>query len=958
MSASTPKPKTAIYRTPSFWLISLFALYSLFGWLILPAIVDSQLKSQLKQLAGWDTQVEQVIFNPYTLSLRVNEAEIQDSAEQTIIRFDSLFINFSLLQSITGTISFDEIALAEPFIYLDIDQSGQTNFQRAFASDTAETRPEPADEDSAMIALFFNTISIASGQVHLHDASQGEAFTLDIEPISLSLDNFSTLHNDGGEYALAVSLANEQKIKWHGQIGIAPFQSSGHLELENIASSSYWHYIKSVSPYWLNQASISLSGDYQTAVLPDITQLSIDNATLNIKDVSLSEHQDSSPLLTLESLQVAPISFDLSELSLDLGSIELNTLGLAIERAADSSLNLLRPLDISEADNSAPTPNTHSNENNNDTELTENLAQSAEPTSEKSDAPTSSFHWKIADLNINSSQISWKDLALADPAELKLTDLALKVGTLSDDLSQAFPYDVSFQINGAENSPATELANKNRIHGELSPQPFMVKGKTAFSDIALTAFQPYLSEATHIAIQEGRFSLQSEYDLQLLDKLQGNVSASLSIDDLALTDKVLNKSLGGFKQFSIDPVTINFLGDANNSLNIDIPSILLDQPYGDIVIAEDGQMNLSHLAKTSSEPELPEVTDPTIEKAVEQPSETISLLLSLFELKQGQFNYRDASLDPAFQTQLSSLNGRIENVSSNTEAKSSVSFTGDIDAQGKLKVEGTLNPLSANPYTDLNIFVNNVNLNMASPYSAKYAGYLIDKGKLDLDLNYQINGSQLKAKNQILLNQFQFGKSVKSKDATNLPLPLAIGMLKDRNDKIDLSLPISGDLNDPSFRLSSVILNTFVNLITKVVTSPFSILGSLIEGSDDISEVDFSATSKQINEAQKARILTLTEALEERPKLTLEIRGSADATLDQQNNTPLSEPALLQLAKDRAAAISRVVIEEGNIEASRVFILEPEITRSPAPETNAESTPEQTEAAAPMIPSKFTLGVR
>lgn len=861
-----------------------------------------------------------------------------------MLSFERLFINFSLLQTFGGAISFDEIALSQAIINLDLDESGTTNFQKAFSSNKpAETPAEEskaAEEDSGMIALFFEKIAINAGKVNVSDNSQGENFTLTIEPISLALADFSTQNNEGGGYDLAIAFGNDQEINWKGQIGIAPFQSKGHLALKNIHSSTFWHYAKAASPYWLNQANISISGDYDTSISNGATSLSIDNSELLIEDAILSETSESEAFLRFKNLKLAPISFDLTEQSLNLGHLQLNEPATFIERAPDSSLNILRPL-------AAGTDNTKAQDS-------EEARQN--DTMEKQPEP-SIFQWQITGIDIIDGTVKWHDLALVSPAELSLNDIDITIGTLSDDLSKPFPYTLSFAFQDNEDI-------KQTLSGSLSPQPFSLKGDAKLTNFELASLQSYVGESANIVVDSGRLSLQSEYSLSLSDQLSGTINSTTTIDDLSITDSILNKPLSGFKQLILGPVDVTLASDKGSSPKVEIETVVLDQAYGDAFIAEDGQVNLSHIAKnignTSDSNDTSKTTiDQTNAKpeVAETDAASIEMLLKIFELKQGQFTFTDTSIKPTFTTKVSNLSGKVEGISSNLDAKSKVSFTGEVDSQGVLDVKGTLNPLSSAPYTDLKIKINNVNMSMASPYSGKYAGYQIDKGKLDLDLNYLIDGNKLKARNQILLNQFEFGKSVKSPDATSLPLPLAIGILKDRKGRIDIDLPISGDLGDPSFKISSVVINTFMNLITKVVTSPFSILGSLIEGSDNISEVQFAKNSSELSSEQAERILALSNALKQRPNLTLEIRGIADANLDQIENAAKSEPELIKLAKERANQMSTFVIEQGQIDAGRVFILEPEIIA--IKELESAQQPEQEEAeVATTISSKFTLGVR
>lgn len=954
MSASTPlnTPKFS-FRSKSFWGICLFSIYSIFGWFIVPSIVESQLKENLKTLANWNTQVDKIGFNPYTLSLKVSDADIQDQNAQKVISFEELFINFSLLDTLGGTISFDEISLIEPFIHLDIDQHGITNFQHAFASDNKDPEPETEEGSGEIIGLFFDLLAISSGKIHLSDNSQGENFQLDLEPLSLSLEDFSTLNNDGGNYTLSIVLGNDQNINWQGQIGIAPFRSQGHLELKSIDSNSFWHYVKSASPYWLKHARISLSGDYQTAISSDQTQLNIENTALVIEHAALSESAESDALITFKHLKVAPISFDLAELSLDLGEISLNQPSISIERFPDASLNILRPL-------------------NAQTKTRAEKETALEPSQDnKAETNKNSFQWTISGIDISEGSITWKDSTLPSPAELGIHDMGLTVGQMSDDLSQAFPYALSFSVmdprrNSSENpsKPAEEMTTKQVMQGSLSPRPFTIKGRAELTNIELATFQHYISETANITLEKGHLNLQSEYALAMLETnaesgLSGKILSTLIIDDLAVTDNNLNKPLSGFKQFSLGPVNVALSGD---STDINIESAVLDQPYGDILVSEDGRINLSQLAKSKTEsPEhrkLEKSQAPSETKSNSEPSHSIAMLLKLIEIKQGQFTYTDASLTPSFTAQLSELNGTIENISTDSEAKSKVAFEGKIGSHGKLNIEGSLNPLSKKPNTDIKVLASNIDLTMASPYAQKYAGYQIAKGKLDLDLSYLINDMKLTANNQVLLNQFEFGKSVDSPDSTSLPLPLAIGILKDRNGKIDINLPISGDLNDPSFKITSVILNTFVNLVTKVVTSPFSILSGLIEGNDDISDIQFMANSSKLSPEQIDKIISLAKVLTERPNLTLEIRGLADVNIDQKDNAARPESELIQLAKDRALEMNKIIIEEGNIDAARVFVLEPEIIALVENDQASTENTEPIEKTAPTISSKFTLGVR
>jgi hypothetical protein len=154
-----------------------------------------------------------------------------------------------------------------------------------------------------------------------------------------------------------------------------------------------------------------------------------------------------------------------------------------------------------------------------------------------------------------------------------------------------------------------------------------------------------------------------------------------------------------------------------------------------------------------------------------------------------------------------------------------------------------------------------------------------------LDLAYKVSQKQLEAENKLAVDQLTFGEKTDSPDATTLPVPLAVALLKDRHGRIDIDLPIRGDLNDPDFKYGRVVLSTLSNLLTKMVASPFSLMGKLVADGGDAEELQhltFEPGSAEIAPTEMKKIDILMQGLEERPGLRLEITGTADAARDRQ----------------------------------------------------------------------------
>ncbi len=197
-----------------------------------------------------------------------------------------------------------------------------------------------------------------------------------------------------------------------------------------------------------------------------------------------------------------------------------------------------------------------------------------------------------------------------------------------------------------------------------------------------------------------------------------------------------------------------------------------------------------------------------------------------------------------------------------------------------MTIRGEINPLASSLFLDLNAQAREVNLPPLSPYSVRYVGYPIERGKLSMDVHYHIEGGQLTAENRLTLNQLVFGEQPAGTEASNLPVHLAVSLLKDRNGVIDLNVPISGSLDDPQFSVGGVIAKAIVNLLWKAVTAPFAALGAIFGGGETLSYVEFAPGAATLDEAAVSKLDNLAQALRERERLTLDIAGRVDPAVD------------------------------------------------------------------------------
>jgi len=370
-------------------------------------------------------------------------------------------------------------------------------------------------------------------------------------------------------------------------------------------------------------------------------------------------------------------------------------------------------------------------------------------------------------------------------------------------------------------------------------------------------------------------------------------SGSIGVSKLAFVDPESSKS---FLQW--DDLALRNLALTIEPTSVKLAEVALVKPSVVLTIDPDGSSNMKRLlAPPGESDEQPtEDEEPVTEETSAPP---LPVQVETVRIDQLQLQLADRSIMPNVTTKIEEFSGTIKGLSSEQLAKANVDLAGKVDRYAPFKIQGQINPLSEDAYTDLSVVFENLNLTTISPYSAKYAGYPITKGKLSLDLAYKLSQKELVGANKVLVDQITMGSKVESPDATSLPIPLALALLKDRKGKIDIDLPVSGNIDDPEFSYGGIIWQALVNLITKIATSPFSLVGGLVGGvlgddPDALKYISFSPGAMEMPPTEQEKLVALGKALSDRPGLRLDITGAAESVMD---GRALAEAQLLTQMK-------------------------------------------------------------
>ena len=202
---------------------------------------------------------------------------------------------------------------------------------------------------------------------------------------------------------------------------------------------------------------------------------------------------------------------------------------------------------------------------------------------------------------------------------------------------------------------------------------------------------------------------------------------------------------------------------------------------------------------------------------------------------------------------------------------------------GLMAMNSTLVPFDVSDNALVDLRFSNIDLPLATPYVIKFAGREVDDGAIDLTLDCSLMTGTLEANNGLVLKDLRLGDSLAHPGAMDLPLDLALALLKDSSGVIDLEIPVTGQVNDPEFDFSLAIRTAIANVFTNIVAAPFRLLGNLIGAGDvELDHIRFRPGRADIAPPEREVLLMLGEALEQRPQLRLQIPmmhgGEADIT--------------------------------------------------------------------------------
>ncbi len=826
-------------------LLTALALYSLLGFLILPGIALRIANQQLAHYATVPARIERIELNPFSLEVTAWGLKIGEPGKEQV-GFERLYANLQIDSLWTRALHLADVQLDQPKTELLFDKSGQLNLAQLFKLPPSE--PTPADPDAKPFPLRIDSIKLAGGYVHFRDLRPSEPIEFLYDKLDFELKNLSTLPEDNADMTLVAAGPEGGQIDWKGNFSLVPITSKGTLKVTDGKMKAWWPYVRDAVPLVLEDGVLNFSTDY-TFSLAKETELNLTHTAASIAPFAIKA-PDGRPLVRLERLDVSDTTVDLAKQHVVVGKIRSNKLETWAAREADGQLDWQK-LFASQPSKPAKAP--------------EPATAPATADSPKAEPAAPSKPWQVLlkDVQLRNYQVHLADRQ-AKPA------VALELGPLNVDVQN---------FDSLNQSPFTlkvdsGLGKQGKIQatGEVNLNPVSAKLKVNTQDIDLRVAQSYISPFIRLELRSGMLGSNLDVNLKSTEPLALQVTGRAQVDQLHTLDTLKTRDFLKWQRLVLEGVNYQH-GD---SLSIDKVNLL--QPYARFMINDDRTTNIDDLL-------IPQPADSGAKSAAKPAAskdKPLGIHIGQIAINDGSANFADFSLTPNFATAIQQLNGQIGTIDSRQAKPASVDIKGKVDRYAPVTIKGSVNPFDPMAALDIATSFKRVELTTLTPYSGKFAGFRIRKGRLNLDLHYVITKGQLKAENKVVVEQLQLGEKVDSADAVDLPIRLAIALLKDSDGKISIELPVTGDLNNPQFSVMPIVWQTLRNLVVRAATAPFKFIGGLVTGggSEDLGNVSFAPGSSELNKDAEGALNTLAKALKERPTLRLEIEGTAAASSD------------------------------------------------------------------------------
>lgn len=839
----------------------------------LPAAIPSgQLSAQLR-LDFIDRNAAQQL--KLTGNVQLDSFTLNTRDGTPIIELGHASATLADVEPLVSRYYFDAMALDQAALHYTSLAGNRSNLDALTGSAKAPVKPSSPAAD-ARIAM----LTLQASRLDYADLSGSSPKRLTLDNVHGTIRGFATLAAPPASIDLSSGLAGGT-LHLNGALHMSESRFAGQAVLNGVGLPPLVAMAPSMLNAQVGHGNLDASGQL-VADWSEVFNLELDTCKFAVNDFALQ--QKSRTPVAWKTLNADITHLDLASSHAVLGNIELQ--GLKIDAQRDRNGRI----DLTDLVKSSP-----------------HHAAAKQPA-----APA--WHWSIAHVGIDSSVFAYRDLAAPGKAgHITVNADTFRIDGMSDNMHQPLKLDLAGSID----------KGKYRVTGSVRPEPLHADLHVAATRLNVAPLQSMIKVPLNVHVDSALLSLNGRvrYSDRKPEPLL-SYRGRLTLGRVNVLDNVTNDDFLRWNSLAATGLDVR---TGEGAPQVSVGGLALDNFYARVIVNSNGRLNLQDVVASpqtapvsvtqanngTATPAAPAtapvatVASPTATPASAASSAAPPPVIHIGQiiLARGNLNYTDNFIKPNYTANITQLAGKIGAFGTvSGGAPADLTLQGQLDDNTPINIDGTINPLTPVAFLDIKGKADGVELTHLTPYSSKYTGYPIIKGRLTMDVHYALDQGKLNADNHIFLSQLTFGDRVEGKGISHLPVKLAVALLKDSQGNIDVDVPVTGSLSDPHFSFGSLIWHAFVNLIGRAVTSPFRLLASAMGGShQDLGYVEFAPGSNALDAQAQERLAQIAKILNQKTSLNLDIIGRVDPQFDENGlrKVMMQEQITHEMAKDR-----------------------------------------------------------
>lgn len=796
-------------------LAILVALYTVVGFLLVPFAGKRIVESELQETLSPTASIGRVAFNPYTFRLLVEDLQIPTAEGDNWIQLQVGVIDLSASSVIEWHAVFDQIELVGPSF----------EYRRVASEVSSEEVEEPMRPwrelvqelaDAEILPLEIRSLKVSEGEVIYQDELLEVPFSERLYPIEFAVEDFTTVLEHENAFSLTAQTPNAASFKLEGRLSTQdPRKLHLDLALHGLRIEQLAPYYNPFTNFELEKASLSVTASASINLSNPDELFHLSDTVVALEDVLCSRSDDSGRLISFDSIRFEGLGARFPEPRVSLETIRLTNGATLISRDMEGRLNLLSLVTLS------------------------HMTAEEGPVEAAAEPEPSGFalDWRIGEVVVDGYEINWEDAYSELNARADVEVESFVVGPIQSDLS------LQTKVQGRYRIGETGIG---RVNGTVAMDASYTELQLSLEDIALPLGQEYLQQIAGVAIERGRFDMEGQ--LKRVETGGYSFTGALSLANFRALMPELSEL-----EFELSGLQVNEIALQTEPLALSVGAIEVAEP--NIVMTRS-----AGLSETASE----------LEQGAAESGELPPVRIDTFTVTNGAYQLKDESVQPAAKLAITEINTSLSPIDLRGDTPMQLQHRSLVN-RAKFNLDGSV--LLKDPLQRLSIqmALDGLSLPQFSPYSGQAIGRELGSGSMRIEGDWGIQGQKLKAKNEVKISNFSLGGSVDSADALVLPYDLAVALLRRPDGSLNLNLPISGDLSDPKLSVGGLVVQAFVNLITKSVTAPFGLLAGIVGSEHDISEVVFESGTAELSGDSRGRLEALVGGLKQRQGLRLRI---------------------------------------------------------------------------------------